>query len=679
MLSIVLSCGVLALLVTAIFRILVGMKNAGTKKMQDAAAQVRSGAMAFLWREYIVVAVFLCVIGSLLFLFLDTTWAGMRIGSWKPPYIAGSFILGALCSVFSGFIGMRAATSANVRTAQAARTSLGKALRVAFLGGATTGLSVVGLAIIGLTGSILYFTEVASVSLIQALSILAGFSFGASSVALFARVGGGIYAKAADVGAGFVGKVEAGTPKDDLCNSAVIADYVGNNVGDVAGMGADLFESYVGSLVAAMLIGATVDWGTASQAAEAAILFPLVISAFGIIASIISTFVVRTKEGSDDVHDALKNGLFLASALVAVFAFFFAKNMLPAQVWWSVFLALVSGLVVGVIIRMLTEYYTSAKFTPVKELASAAKTGSAPTIISGLALGYISTLLPLLFICAAIGIAYSQAGFYGIAISAVGMLSTLGISLAIDAYCPIVDNAGGFAEMAQLTKQVRERIDMLDSAGNTSAAIGKGFAIGAAALTVLALFAAFTEAAALSAINLMNPMIFIGLLIGGTLPYVFAALTMHAVGRAASVMVGEVRKQCQVRGDGARCVGIATGAAIHETMLPGFIAVATPVAVGFLFGSEVLGGLLVGSLVSGVLLAFSMANSGGAWNNARKYIEAGNLGGKGSESHKAALVGNTVGDSCKDASGPSINVLLKLMAIVSVLTVGLYSVNGLLG
>jgi len=688
MLSIVLSCGVLALLVAAIFRILVGMKNAGTKKMQDVAAQVRSGVMAFLWREYIVIVVFLCVIGSLLFLFLDTTWAGMQTGSWKPPYIAGSFVLGALCSIFSGFIGIRAATSANVRATQAARTSLGKSLRVAFLGGATTGLSVVGLAIIGLTGSILYFTEVASVSFIQALSILAGFSFGASSVALFTRVGGGIYAKAADVGAGFFGKVEVGTPKDESCNPAVVADYVGNNVGGVAGIGADLFESYVGSLVAAMLIGGTVDWGTAPQAAEAAILFPLVISAFGIIASIISTFVVRTKEGSGDVHDALKNGLFLASALVVVFAFFFAKKMLPAQVWWGVFLALTAGLVAGVIIRMLTEYYTSSKYTPVKELASAAKAGSATTITDGLALGYISTFLPLLFLCAAIGIAYSQAGLYGIAVSAVGMLSTLGISLAIDAYCPIVSNAGGFADMAQLTKQVRERIDMLESAGGTSAAIGNGFAIGSAALTALALFTAFSEGAALSVINLMNPLALIGLLIGGALPYVFAALTMRAVGHAASVMVGEVRRQCKetkgsvsgrMQGEGTRCVGVAAGAAMYATMFPGFIAIAIPVAAGFLFGSEALGGLLVGSLVSGALLALSMMHSGGAWNNARKYIEAGNLGGKGSESHKATLVGNTVGSFFKDASGPSVSAFLKLMTIVSLLTVGFYSVNGLLG
>jgi K(+)-stimulated pyrophosphate-energized sodium pump len=687
-LSVVLSCGILALLVAGIFRILIGMRGTGTKKMQDIADQVRMGAMAFLKREYSVIAVFVLIIGLLLYLFLDVTWAGFQTGAWKPPYVAGSFVLGAFCSVLAGFIGMRTATAANVRTTQAARTSLGQALRIAFLSGATMGLSVVGLGLIGLTGAMLYLTEVASVSMMQTLTILAGFSFGASTVALFARVGGGIYTKAADVGADLVGKVEAGIPEDDPRNPAVIADNVGDNVGDVAGMGADLFESYVGSLVAAMLIGSTVSWGVSSQAIEAAILFPLVMSAFGIIASIIGTFVVRVKKGSSDVHDALKNGLFLSSALVIVGAFFIAQKMLPPQIWWGVFLALVSGLIVGVIIGMLTEYYTSEKYTPVKQLADSSQTGAATTIISGLALGYASVFLPVFFICIAIGVAYGQAGLYGIAISAVGMLSTLGISLAIDAYGPVADNAGGLAEMAKLPKQVRDRTDALDSAGNTTAAIGKGFAIGSAALTALALFAAFSEAAALPAINLMNPMTLIGLLIGGTLPYIFSAMTMNAVGRAAFAMIEEVRRQFKeikglmqgkAQGDSARCVSIATSAAIHEMMLPGLIAVSTPVLIGLLLGSEALGGLLAGSLVSGVLLAISMANSGGAWDNAKKYIEAGNLGGKGSAPHKAAVVGDTVGDPFKDTSGPSINILVKLMTIVSVLTVGLYSTNGLLG
>jgi K(+)-stimulated pyrophosphate-energized sodium pump len=687
-LSVVFSCGVLALLTAGIFRILIGMRGTGTKKMQDIADQVRQGAMAFLKREYSVIVVFVVIIGLLLYVFLDTTYAGVLSGSWKPPYIAGSFVLGALCSVLAGFIGMRTATAANVRTTQAARTSLGQALRIAFMSGATMGLSVVGLGLIGLTGAMLYFTEFASVSLIETLSILTGFSFGASLVALFARVGGGIFTKAADVGADLVGKVEAGIPEDDPRNPAVIADNVGDNVGDVAGMGADLFESYVGSLVAAMLIGSTVDWGSSPQATESAILFPLMISAFGIIASIVGTFAVRTKKGSNDVHDALKNGLFLASALVIVFAFFFAKNMLPVQVWWGVFIALVSGLVVGVIIGMITEYYTSEKYKPVQHLAESAQTGSATTIISGLALGYVSTFLPVFFICIAIAVAYGQAGLYGIAISAVGMLSTLGISLAIDAYGPVADNAGGLAEMAKLPKQVRDRTDALDSAGNTTAAIGKGFAIGSAALTALALFSAFSESAALSAINLMNPTTLIGLLIGGTLPYIFSAMTMNAVGRAAFAMIEEVRRQFKeikglmtgkAQGDSARCVSIATDAAIREMMLPGFIAVTTPIVVGLLLGTEALGGLLAGALVSGVLLAISMANSGGAWDNAKKYIEAGHLGGKGSDTHKAAVVGDTVGDPFKDTSGPSINILVKLMTIVSVLTVSLYSATGLLG
>ncbi len=696
------AAGVVALLIAGVFRLRIAAAEVGNDKMQSIARLIRQGAMAFLVREYTVIVLFSAVVGVLLYAFLDVGWTNMMNEQFvAPPYTTMSFALGALCSLAAGFIGMRSATTANVRTAQAARKSLAAALKISFLSGATMGLAVVGLAILGLTGMLFYLVEMQHVEMKEALNIITGFSFGASSVALFARVGGGIYTKAADVGADLVGKVEAGIPEDDPRNPAVIADNVGDNVGDVAGMGADLFESYIGAIIAAMLIGYAGEVGYLDPSAIGLsfladalvgtqpeldtmklVVLPLYLSAFGIIASILATLVVRLRSSSDhDVQRALKNGLFGSSALVVIGTYFITNYLLPQNLALGVFFASSCGLIAGVLIGMLTEYYTSQIYAPVKELAEATKTGAATTLISGLALGYASTFLPVMVVCVAIGLSFIGAGMYGIAISAVGMLSTLAMSLAIDAFGPVADNAGGIAEMAKLPPQVRARTDVLDSAGNTTAAIGKGFAIGVAGFMCLALFAAFKTEAGLVSIDASKPQTMIGILIGGMLPFLFSSLTMRAVGRAAMDMVHEVRRQFKeikglmqgkAEGDAARCVAISTNAAIREMMLPGLIAICSPVLTGLILGTEALGGLLVGALVTSIMLGTSMANSGGAWDNAKKYIEAGHLGGKGSDAHKAAVVGDTVGDPFKDTSGPSLNILVKLMSIVSLVTVGLY-------
>lgn len=681
MLLVVIASGVFALLFALLFRIIIGRQPAGNEVMQALAKKIRVGSMAFLTREYMVIVPFIVITAILIYIFLDTGFA--NVGTlWGKPFTALSFIVGAVSSALAGFIGMRTATIANVRTAEAARTSIVKALRVSFLSGATMGLAVVGLGLIGFVGVFLLLLR--SVDAATALTSLTGFSFGASCVALFARVGGGIYTKAADVGADLVGKVEAGIPEDDPRNPAVIADNVGDNVGDVAGMGADLFESYIGAILATMLVGLHVNWGEGSQ--NSALIFPLLVSAMGIVAAIIGMAVVRTKNAGG-VQRALKNGMLLSSLLSVAGTYWLSTVILPAEIAWGVFAASTAGLVAGVIVGGITEYYTSQIYQPVQRLAASAKTGAGTALIEGLALGYLSTMLPILVICIAIGVAYLEAGLYGIGIGSVGMLSTLAMTLAIDAFGPVADNAGGIAEMSKLPKEVRETTDALDSAGNTTAAIGKGFAIGVAGFMCLALFGAFKEESGLAGIDVSNPFTLIGLLIGGMLPFLFSSLTMRAVGRAAIVIIVEVRRQFReikglmqgtAEGDPATCVAIATSAAIREMIAPGLLAIVSPVIVGLVLGKEALGGMLAGALVSSIMLGTSMANSGGAWDNAKKYIEAGNHGGKGGDTHKAAVVGDTVGDPFKDTSGPSLNILVKLMSIVSVLTAGLYG-TGLIG